>query len=269
MTGDTENQLTNRFYEVSCVIPAYNEEKRISIVMGDLCYYIYKNNLNWNIIISIDGDDNTENIIKEYSKRYNFIKIDTSISRSGKGTAIKRGLMNYHSILHNTVILMDADNSIKLSDIVDKLKFMKNNDAMILNRYNKANYIPFLRKFLGRSFNILIKGILRLKINDTQSGYKVYKTDVLMAEISKISIGNAFFDISLLYHTINDGYKITEIDTKYGYDTRSSFHISRLTIDMFFSLFAFAIRHSKFYAKIPDRLKEFLLHIYLKYIDIQ
>ena len=108
-----ENYEVKYHPDITFIIPAYNEEKRISYIINELCNYIDENNLNWNIIISIDGNDNTKNIVNDYSRKYDFITMDHSKLRSGKGNAIKRALLNHGSILNDFVIFMDADNSIK------------------------------------------------------------------------------------------------------------------------------------------------------------
>ena len=262
-----ENYELNYYPNITFIIPAYNEERRISYVIDDLCNYIDKNKLNWNIITSIDGTDKTKNIVNEYSRKYDFIIMDTSNSRSGKGNAIKRALINHSSTLKDFVIFMDADNSIKFNEILNAMKNIKNNDVIILNRYCKENDIPFLRKFLGRAFNSIIRGFLRLKIHDTQSGYKIFKKNIVMKEITKVGLDNAFFDISLLYHVKNDNYKIKEIDSKYKYDKNTSFHVFKLTINMLMSIFAFKLRYSNLYEKIPEKVKEKLLEIFYKVIN--
>ncbi|WP_393972150.1 glycosyltransferase [Oxyplasma meridianum] len=89
----------------------------------------------WNIIASIDGNDKTIDIVKDYNKKYNFIKGLKNNGRNGKGNAIKNSLKYVSS---DYVFLMDADNSMLLSDIINSLNNLKNNyDTIIFNRYIK------------------------------------------------------------------------------------------------------------------------------------
>ncbi len=55
---------------VSVIIPAYNEEKRITHVLKDILNLISANQLNWNIIIAIDGDDGTANLVSKFKKSF-------------------------------------------------------------------------------------------------------------------------------------------------------------------------------------------------------
>ena len=60
-------EYTNR---VSIIIPAYNEENRISSVLNDVTEFISKNRVDWNIIIAIDGDDQTSTIVSNFKKSF-------------------------------------------------------------------------------------------------------------------------------------------------------------------------------------------------------
>lgn len=204
----------------------------------------------------------------EYEKNYNFIFSDVSSERGGKGNAIRRVLTSNKYNINDIVLLMDADNSISIENVLLHIDKINSNDILIFNRYNNKNKIPFLRSILGKTFNIMVKGILNLRINDTQTGYKVFKKRAIINEINKVNTGNTFFDVSLLYHANKSRYKIKEISAEYKYNENTSFHIFRLTFNMFLSLFAFKFRHSKLYNKIPYKSKNRLIEIYYKHIKI-
>ena len=72
------------------IIPAYNEERRIGKVLEEFADFVNVNNLKWDVIVSIDGSDNTKEIVEDFSKDYSFVKYETGRGRSGKGYAIKR-----------------------------------------------------------------------------------------------------------------------------------------------------------------------------------
>ena len=252
---------------VDIIIPAYNEEKRIKPVLDDISNFINENKLSWRIFISVDGNDGTVNIIKKYQETCAFIFYNKSEERNGKGKAIKRILLKYQNILNDIILIMDADNSIKFIDIINNLNQIKYCDTLLFNRYNKRNKIPFYRYFLGKSFNILIKGIFHLNINDTQTGYKVFKKNALMDSINKVSTCGTFFDVSLLYHIKKENYRISEIDAStYNHNKNSTFKVFTLTFNMFISIIAFRLRHSNVYNYIPEKIKSKLLHIYFKLV---
>ena len=240
---------TNQF---SIIIPAYNEEKRIKPVLEDIVDYITQNNLDWEIILAIDGNDGTEELVTNFLPSYNNIRIVKASGRSGKGGSIKRSLKFVKS---DFVILMDADNSIPFSTMVMNLHLIDEFDCIIFSRYAASmNEIPTVRRLISRGFNWLLRISLDLNIKDTQSGYKIMKTAPFKKAMNMVSITNAFFDVALIYHMIQENLNVTEVDVNYNHRDGSKFNPLGLVIGLGTSLLAFRIRYSRFYRYIPKDL---------------
>jgi glycosyltransferase involved in cell wall biosynthesis len=236
------------------IIPAYNEEKRIKNVLSEIADFISKNNVNWNVIVSIDGNDGTEGIVKGMMREYSFISYDKNHFRGGKGWAIKR-VVNRAS--GEFTILMDADGSISFSDIIKAMNMTESYDVIIFDRYyrNKSE-IPLIRRIPSRGFNILVKVLLGIKLNDTQCGYKIMRTYMLREAFTKVAVTNAFYDVDLLYHLHKMKAKIIEINAEYSHDRNSKFNVFFLIVGLGISLMAFGLRHSRFYKYVPDWARE-------------
>jgi glycosyltransferase involved in cell wall biosynthesis len=239
---------------ISVVIPAYNEEKRIGNLLNELIDYINSNGLNWEIIVSIDGNDGTEEIVKGYSEKFSFIKYDKKAGRNGKGNSIKRVLP---LVKNDYVLLMDADGSIKFNEIIKNLHYLDNYDAIIFDRYsNHDNDIPLIRRIPSRGFNILVRILLDINIRDTQCGFKVIRSDLMRRAFSNVTITSGAYEIALLYYIKMYGGKIIEVPVKYTHDKNSKYNVIGLIIGDGATLFAFRIRHSRFYKYIPDWAKK-------------
>ncbi|EQD35854.1 glycosyl transferase family protein, partial [mine drainage metagenome] len=171
--------------------------------------------------------------------------------RSGKGNAVKRALKMVDG---DFTLLMDADNSVSVRDILGKIALTKEADVVILSRYKGSNGIPFVRRIISRGFNQLLHIFLKLDISDTQSGYKIISTKRFKEAMSKVSVTNTFFDVALLYYLQKSGSSIVETDVSYQHNYGSTFHPIGLVIGLGVSLLAFIIRRSKFYDKIPKSL---------------
>jgi glycosyltransferase involved in cell wall biosynthesis len=236
--------------EISIIIPAYNEEKRISKVLDEISNYIHSNNLNWEIIVSIDGNDKTDEIVKEFSQKYNFIRYDKKSGRNGKGNSIKRVLPKVNG---KFIIMMDADNSIHFDEIKKSFHLMEKYDVILFNRYsNDDNYIPLVRKIASRGFNMLVQAFLRLNIKDTKCGYKIIRSDLMKKAFEQITITNGSFDIALLYYLKKMNASIIEINVKYSHDIQSKFNVVGDALANGITLFGFMIRHSRFYKYVPE-----------------
>ena len=257
-TSEKKKQIPGIYLKkFSIIIPAYNEEKRISPVLNDICRFITENKLPGQVIVAIDGNDTTYDIAVSFAETYDFISIDRSRGRSGKGGAIKRVLPKIDG---EFTILMDADNSIGFHDIVEGVQRLENGDAVILSRYTRKNGIPLLRRFLSRGFNIVVRSITGLNVSDTQSGYKLFRSDLFVNAMRKVTVTNASYDVALLYHIKKLGGRITETPAEYTHSDNGKLNPLSMAMSFGISLVAFRIRNSPLYAHVP----RFLVDLYHK-----
>ena len=110
--------------ELSVIIPAYNEEKRLPKMLDEciaylvkresdhpflLCFSLMSRDFTWEIIIVDDGSkDRTKEIGWEYAKRYNNqnIRVLVEYHNRGKGGAIR---MVMHRFLFNARVSIPAE----------------------------------------------------------------------------------------------------------------------------------------------------------------
>jgi glycosyltransferase involved in cell wall biosynthesis len=255
--GDMEEEDQPVFTDskkFSIIIPAYNEENRIKPVLEEVCSYINANNLLWNIIISIDGNDGTEMYVRNIMNEYPFVSYTKGKGRSGKGAAIKRA---FNSRLGEYIILMDSDGAIAFKDILDSIPLLNKYDVVNFDRYkNNTNKIPFIRRFVSRGYNIYLRILLGLNIDDTQCGYKIMKTDVAKNIFTKITISNGFFYSTLFFYLKQLNTPVIEVPIKYNHVEGSKFNVSSMLLGGFVSAMAFRLRMSPLGKFIPKAMYE-------------
>lgn len=239
---------------VSIIIPAYNEEERIGPVLNEILDFCKLNSLNLQVIVSIDGDDSTEQIVSDlFDDGMNTLAI-VNRKRMGKGRAIKRALEFAEG---DYVILMDADGSVSFKDLIDHFPLIYDHDLVNFNRYlDVSNSIPPYRRFFSRAFNFLVKGFLGIKIIDTQCGYKIARKDRLVGLFRKVTISNAFFDVFVHYYAKRENYIVKEVPIHYTHGEGSTFNIAALIFSGLISLVAIMIRNSPLWKYIPKKVEE-------------
>ena len=88
----------------------------------------------------------------------------------------------------------DSDNSVGISELVDCMSYLSQYDVVLPDRYDGGrNEMPVSRRFMGISFNMLVRSFTGINAADTQCGYKLFKTDKLKESMSRVGITNAFF----------------------------------------------------------------------------
>lgn len=239
---------------VSIIIPAYNEEERITPVLDEIVSFIRENGLDWHIVISIDGEDKTEQIVRNIFDEEVNADVIVNKKRTGKGNAIKRAI-EYAS--GDYIILMDADGSIMLKDVADHFGLTSQYDLVNFNRYlDVSNEIPYYRRFFSRAFNFMARGFLGIRIYDTQCGYKIARRQALMELFKKVTISNAFFDVFILYYAKRSGFRTVEVPIKYSHGEGSTFNVLKLIFSGIISLAAIMVRNSPLWRYIPKKVEE-------------
>ena len=248
---ETDNFLEKlRQIDLTLLIPAYNEKDAIKVVLDQYCRYISDFDLPWKIIVSVDGSDGTSNVVENFSRLYPFVSQNKNGARAGKGAAIKRGL---NLIDTEYTFLMDADDSVRMSDCLNALMNLNGEDAVLLSRYGGyQNKIPIRRLVPSRGFNVLVRSSLGINTRDTQTGYKIVKTELLREGFKRIAVTNTFFDVALLYYLKKRKASVSEIDVEYEHREESKFNILGEIIGQGISLLAFRIWHSRLQRLIPE-----------------
>ena len=236
---------------ISIIIPAYNERNRIKKSLDNYIPVIESFNLPYEIIVVIDGNDGTEDVIRNY-KNLDYFK---SSVRLGKGGAVKKGLLMAQ---YRYVGFVDADGSLAPEDFKKLLQQIQDNSCVISSRYvNGSKWInkePFFKRFASRGFNLFVNLVLNLKVKDTQCGAKFFKFDIIKKIIPQIEVTNWTFDVAILYHIKRMGYNIKEIPVKWSHDLGTKFNYTVSIIPMFLTVIAIKLMNSRIKDYVPELL---------------
>ena len=216
------NESINANYGVgvnlSVIIPAYNEERRIEKTLREIEKYLSKQNYTFEIIVVNDGSkDNTAKVVGElFSGIKNLRLIDNKENR-GKGFVVRQGMLEAKGKYR---LFTDADNSTSIEHI-EKMwpEFEKGADIVIGTRDARdekgacqAFPQPRWRRMLGDIFNILVKLICGLwEFWDTQCGFKCFTYKAAKEIFPKCKIERFSFDPEILVIGKKKGFKIKKV----------------------------------------------------------
>ena len=225
------NSVKNKT-NVSLVVPAYNEENRISTMLLQYCSHFP----DYEIIVVCDGTDNTQNIVKSLSENNTNIKLLYFDDRLGKGGAIREGF----KVARGDIIgFVDADESVKPSEIVSMIDELSNADGVIASRRLDDSKIivkqPLKRRLSSKSFNVLVRLMFNLPFKDTQCGAKVFKKEAIELILDKLVATGFEFDVDLLWKLKKNGCTIVEYPIEWSHSEGSSFSLKNAP-KMFMSL---------------------------------
>jgi dolichyl-phosphate beta-glucosyltransferase len=215
---------------LSIIIPAYNEEKRVKATMEKL---VEKFNKSREILIVSESADKTNDIVNKFSETAPFVKLVTSAKRLGKGGAFKKGFANSHGEI---VMLLDSDLPVFISDVENVMSAIGEIDVAVGSREIEGTrilvYPPLIRVFAGKSFSKLFNLLFNLQVKDTQCGCKAFKKEVLEKVLPTVESNGFEFDAELLFRCKKMGYKIKEVPVNWSYKPNSKLNLFRDTINM-------------------------------------
>ncbi len=225
---------------LSVVIPAYNEEKRISKTLKSIDEYLRKQNYLYEILVVSDGSkDNTAKVVNDLTSEIKNLRVIDNKQNRGKGYVVRQGIMEAKGKYR---LFTDADNSTSI-DQVEKMwpLLEKGVDVVIGSRDLKDSVLdppqPFLRNFiLGEGFKLYRKLVLGLwGVEDTQCGFKCFSDRMVEKVFPKCVIDRFAFDPEILIVANKKGYKIKEIPVYWKNDLSSTVKASsmiKMALDM-------------------------------------
>ena len=176
--------------EIAIVLPAFNEEKDLPLLLENIRTKLAPTSLNWKVIIVDDGSkDRTAEIAEDAALTMPLTLIRHEVNR-GLGEAIKTGLT---AAAHtaDVIITCDADNShdpIYMPAMVAELE-RTGKDLIIASRFQKGSIVtgvPYLRRLMSWGVIALMKTLLPFKnVRDYSTGFRAYRATTLQKLIQR------------------------------------------------------------------------------------
>lgn len=198
--------------KLSVIVPAYNKDTE---VFQSICSYVnqLKHTIyDWEIIVVDDASKDKTLREAVRSKKFNGnshrIKIFSYNLNQGKGFALYYG---FKKSTGDIVAFADSDLDLPSENLTSMLEIFeaKRPDIAIGSKRHPLSQVkyPLTRRFLSRSYQILIKLLFNMNISDTQVGMKIFSREVLEVSFPRIVIKRFAFDLELLVVAQSLGFK--------------------------------------------------------------
>lgn len=192
----------------SLVIPAYNEEARITPLLESIREF------DGELIIVCDGTDRTAEIVKTIAAR----RMDLTIRclefdhRLGKGGGVREGLAAARAPF---VGYFDADGSTTIGEMLRLFSSLDSADGAIGSRWVPGSNLTvrqgWMRRMESRGFNLIMRILYGLPYHDTQCGAKVFRKVAIDKVLPALIAVGFEFDVELLWRLRSAGFRIVEI----------------------------------------------------------
>ncbi len=228
--------------KVSIIIPAYNEENRITSTLEAYNDYFSKQDFDYEILVVINGTtDSTPLVVKNLQRSMpNLLMIN--IAQGGKGLAITAGFKNALGRDNDLIGFVDADMATSPEAYNQLIKEINGYDGIIASRYMKGAQVtpprPFVKRWGSKLFfESLTKLLFGIHYYDTQCGAKLFKRNVIEKISPYLSVRQWAFDIEILYLCKRFGFRIKEQPTVWHDQAGSKLRMMRAGGRMIGTLF--------------------------------
>ena len=244
-------------YEVSIIIPAYNEGNRIGNTLKDYVGFFSRISKDkFEILVILNGcTDNTLEIVKKFRK--DGVRYKNFTGKIGKGGAIIEGF----KMANGEVIgFVDADLSTRPEAFYDLIMRIGDYDGIIASRWIKGAKIEvkqhLARRISSRGFNILVRLLFGIRIRDTQCGAKLFKKHAIKKIVNNLGISNWAFDIDLLYSMKKNNFEVIEVPTEWSEPGDSHLNLKKTIPEMFLAIIRLRLIYSpfRFIVKLYDKI---------------
>lgn len=235
----------NREIEISVVMPAYNPGEALRPTVDRLVSVMRAEHIGFELIVVSDGS--TDGSMATLDGAGPEVRVVELPANRGKGGALHAGFSRARG---SWVGFVDSDGDIDPAHLVAYLKKGRETgaDLVYANKKHRESISASspIRKVISFGFSTLVGTLFSLGVNDTQTGCKLVRREVLADVLPRLRETRFAFDLELFVAASSAGYTTAvaapvELKERLAGSTVSSSTISRTLKD---ALVVLARRHS-------------------------
>ena len=195
-------------YKVAVLIPTFNNERTLRNVIRSVQEY------SQDIIVVNDGStDSTAELLQQFDQ----INLVSYTPNKGKGFALRKGFQHAIAMGYDYVISIDSDGQHFAEDLPKFLYALQDHPAAIIMgvRNMQQAGIPGKSSFGHQFSNFWFWVETGIKMNDTQSGYRLYPIKLLSG--TNFITRKFEFEIEVMVRSVWKGVDMAEVPVRVFY----------------------------------------------------
>lgn len=226
--------------DISIIIPAFNEERRLPKTLDCVGAYLNAHSLRAEIIVVDDGSsDATARLVESYQDRYSSLRMLSNGRNRGKGFSVRRGMLEARG---EFALFTDADLSTPIEEADKLLAMLKNQgyDGAIGSRALDRSLIRIhqsaVREQSGILFNYFVRWIMGIDFLDTQCGFKAFRTERARVIFEQQRMERFGFDPEILFLAKRHELRVAEVPVRWSHDPATKVNVFADGMGMLFEL---------------------------------
>jgi dolichyl-phosphate beta-glucosyltransferase len=226
--------------QLTIVIPAYNEARRLPRTLEDVLAYLSEMVREVEVIVVDDGSsDETSAIVRAYSATDPRVRLIRLPQNRGKGYAVRTGVVNAAG---ERILFADADGATPISELRRLDRELDTGAAIAIGSRAIAGAgvtvrARLTRRIIGRIFHQLVRRLTVGGIVDTQCGFKLFNAEAASALFPRMRMDGFSFDVELLFMAQRRGLRVSEVPVNWTHQPGSKVRVLRDGLRMARDLF--------------------------------
>ena len=192
-------------HRTTIIIPCYNEAERLPV--NDFKDFAAGNSDISFLFVNDSSTDDTAVMLEELERSNEQISVLTLPANSGKGEAVRQGILEAVKHEAEYVGFLDADLATPLEELHNFIRLLRQNDfelviGLRLARLGANVNRKLSRHYIGRVFATVVSNLLRVEVYDTQCGAKLFERQLAEKVFQKPFKSRWLFDIEIFKRII-------------------------------------------------------------------
>lgn len=196
-------------YDLSIIIPAYQEAVRIENTLEELAAYLKNHRYTDTevLVVTADSPDGTAGLARAKADLFEHFRVVDAGPKVGKGRDVRTGMMEAKGA-HR--LFMDADLATPLHHLETMRKLAADGADVVIAVRRLTSSHTGLRRIISGAGNLLVQVLLLPGIRDTQCGFKMFSAKAADDLFRRQTILGWGFDMEILAIARKLGYKIIQ-----------------------------------------------------------
>jgi len=233
--------------ELSVVIPAYNEARRLGPTLDRIAAYLGGRGVDHEIVVVDDGStDGTAELVAGHPAPG--LRLVRQPENRGKGAALRAGVAAAAGGAR--VLLTDADLSTPIADLeLLEPRLAAGADLVLGSRAAAGARIdrhqPLYRELMGKTFNKIVRLLGVRGVADTQCGFKLLSGAAARDLFPRLTIDGFAWDVELVWLARRRGWRVEEVGVSWADSADSRVHPVRDSAAMLRDVLRMRRRHRR------------------------